>query len=113
MNTRATSRKVRLILNGKVAGNNAVQNALARQRAVGYSIEVRVTRATGDARRLAAESGEVDVLIAAGGDGATERGGSGPNGISEVARPPLGVVPQGTANDFATGCEIPRDPEAR
>ena len=32
--------------------------------------------------------------------------------LSQVARPPLGVVPQGTANDFATGCGIPRDPEA-
>ena len=31
--------------------------------------------------------------------------------LSVVARPILGVVPLGTANDFATGCGIPRDPE--
>jgi YegS/Rv2252/BmrU family lipid kinase len=31
--------------------------------------------------------------------------------LSEAARPVLGVVPLGTANDFATGCGIPRDPE--
>ena len=28
-----------------------------------------------------------------------------------AARPALGVVPLGTANDFATGCGIPHDPE--
>jgi len=31
--------------------------------------------------------------------------------LSEVTRPTLGIVPLGTANDFATGCGIPRDPE--
>lgn len=112
MNARAWSRKVKLILNGKVAGNNTLQTALARQRAVGHSIEVRVTRATGDARRFAAESGEVDLLIAVGGDGTLNEVVHGLMDLSTVGRPPLGVVPQGTANDFATGCGIPRDPEA-
>jgi len=30
--------------------------------------------------------------------------------LSEATRPILGIVPLGTANDFATGCGIPRDP---
>ncbi len=69
MDTRARSRKVQLILNGKVAGNDALRSAVVRQRVVGHGIEVRVTSEKGDARRFVSEAGEVDLLIAAGGDG--------------------------------------------
>jgi lipid kinase YegS len=100
-----------LILNGKAAGNDALRTAVARQRAVGHNIEVRVTLEKGDARRFMAEAGEVDLLIAAGGDGTLNEVVHGLMDLSTVARPVLGVVPVGTANDFATGCGIPRDPE--
>jgi lipid kinase YegS len=100
-----------LILNGKVAGNDALRTAVARQRAARHSIEVRVTWEKGDARRLVAEAGEVDLLIAAGGDGTLNEVVHGLMDLSRVARPVLGVVPQGTANDFAIGCGISRDPE--
>jgi lipid kinase YegS len=105
------SRKVQLILNGKVAGNETLQTAIARQRAVEHTINVRVTSEKGDARRFVAETGEVDLLIAAGGDGTLNEVVHGLMDLSEAARPVLGVVPLGTANDFATGCGIPRDPE--
>jgi lipid kinase YegS len=111
MDTGARSRKVQLILNGKAAGNDALQTAVARQRAAGHSIEVRVTSEKGDARRFAAEAGEVDLLIAAGGDGTLNEVVHGLMDLSRVARPVLGVVPLGTANDFAIGCGIPRDPD--
>ena len=107
----AMSRKVQLILNGKAAGNDALKTAVARQRAIGHTIEIRVTSEKGDARRLVAETGEVDLLIAAGGDGTLNEVIHGLMELPEVARPVLGVVPLGTANDFATGCGIPRDPE--
>jgi diacylglycerol kinase family enzyme len=58
-----------LILNGKAAGHDALRAAIARQRIVGHSIEVRVTWEKGDARRFVAEAGRVDLLISAGGDG--------------------------------------------
>src|SRR6266516_2774035 len=105
------SKKVQLILNGKAAGNDALKTAVARQRAIGHSIEVRVTSEKGDARRFVAETGEVDLLIAAGGDGTLNEVVHGLMDLSEVARSVLGVVPLGTANDFATGCGVPRDPE--
>jgi len=105
------SRKVQLILNGKVAGNETLQTAIARQRAVEHTIDVRVTSEKGDARRFVAEAGEMDLLIAAGGDGTLNEVVHGLMDLSEAARPVLGVVPLGTANDFATGCGIPRDPE--
>jgi diacylglycerol kinase family enzyme len=69
LDTGTGSRKVQLILNGKAADNDALWTAVARQRAAGHSIEVRETFEKGDARRFAAEAGEVDLLIAAGGDG--------------------------------------------
>ena len=107
----ARSRKVQLILNGKAAGHDALRTAVARQREAGHGIEVRVTSEKGDARRFVAEAGEVDLLIAAGGDGTLNEVVHGLMDLSTVARPVLGVVPLGTANDFATGCGIPRDPE--
>jgi lipid kinase YegS len=114
MATRATktlSRKVQLILNGKVAGNDALWNAIVQQRAIPHRIKVRVTQEKGDARRFAAEAGAVDLLIAAGGDGTLNEVVHGLMDLSRATRPALGVIPLGTANDFATGCGIPRDPE--
>ena len=111
MNAKAIGKRIQLILNGKAAGNDALQTAVARQRAIGHTIEVRVTSEKGDARRFVAETGEVDLLIAAGGDGTLNEVVHGLMDLSQVARPVLGVVPLGTANDFATACGIPNDPE--
>jgi len=111
MDPKTRSRKVHLILNGKAASNDALRSAVTRQRRAGHSIEVRVTWEKGDARRLVAEAGEVDLLIAAGGDGTLNEVVHGLMDLSTGARPVLGVVPLGTANDFATGCGIPPDPE--
>ena len=105
------SRQVQLILNGKAAGNDALRAAITQQAALGHTIEVRVTSEKGDARRFVAETGEVDLLIAAGGDGTLNEVVHGLMDLSEVARPVLGVVPLGTANDFAIRCGIPRDAE--
>src|SRR5437870_9691578 len=111
MKTKASRNRVQLILNGKVAGNDALRAAVARQRAAGHHIEVRVTCEKGDARRFVSEAGKVDLVIAAGGDGTLNEVLNGLMNLSEVTRPTLGIVPLGTANDFATGCGIPRDPE--
>jgi lipid kinase YegS len=108
---KAMKKKVQLILNGKVAGNDALKTAVAQQRAIGHTIEVRVTAEKGEARRFVAETGEVDLLIAAGGDGTLNEVVHGLMDLSTSARPVLGVVPLGTANDFAAGCGIPHDPE--
>jgi len=111
MKKKATGRKVQLILNGKAAGNDALRSAIVRQRERGHRIEVRVTSEKGDARRFVSEAGKVDVLIAAGGDGTLNEVIHGLMDLSTAARPVLGVVPLGTANDFATGCGIPPEPE--
>jgi len=108
--TKSRSKRVCLILNGKVAANDVLKAALARQRAAGHHIEVRVTLEKGDARRFVSEAGEVDLVVAAGGDGTLNGVLHGLMNLSAVTRPILGIVPLGTANDFATGCGIPGDP---
>jgi lipid kinase YegS len=110
MKTKATNKRIRLILNGKVAANDALKAAVARQRKAGHRIGVRVTWEKGDARRFVSEAGMVDLVIAAGGDGTLNEVVHGLMDLSEGSRPILGIVPLGTANDFATGCGIPRDP---
>ena len=110
MKSRARSKRVRLILNGKVTANEGLRAAVARQRAAGHQIEVRVTWENGDARRFVSEARKGDLIIAAGGDGTLNEVVHGLMDLSEFERPNLGVVPLGTANDFAAGCGIPRDP---
>ena len=110
MKSKPRNKRVHLILNGKVAGNDAIRAAVARQRGAGHRIEVRVTWEMGDARRFASEAGERDLVVAAGGDGTLNEVLHGLMDHSEAARPILGIVPLGTANDFATGCGIPHDP---
>jgi lipid kinase YegS len=110
MKTKSRNKRVRLILNGKTAANDALKGAVGRQRKAGHRIDVRVTWEKGDAKRFVAEAGMVDLVIAAGGDGTLNEVVHGLMGLPEGSRPILGIVPLGTANDFAFGCDIPRDP---
>jgi lipid kinase YegS len=108
--TKVGSKRVRLILNGKVAGNDVLRATIARQRDAGHRIEVRVTWEKGHARQFVSGTDKVDLLIAAGGDGTLNEVLHGLMDLSKDMRPILGIVPLGTANDFATGCGIPHDP---
>ena len=111
MKRKLGSKRVHLILNGKVAGNDDFRAAVVWQRALRHRIDVRVTWERGDARRFVSEAGQADLLIAAGGDGTLNEVVHGLMDLSEAERPRLGIVPLGTANDFANGCGIPRDPK--
>lgn len=97
-----------MIINGKSAGDEALRTAVADIREAGQRLEVRVTWEHGDAARYLNEAVALgaQTVIAAGGDGT----------INEVAtaladlngqQPALGIVPLGTANDFATSAGIP------
>lgn len=108
-----TKPRWRLILNGKSAGDDPLREAVLRMREHGIRIDVRLTWEAGDAERYVAEAIRegVDTVIAAGGDGT----------LSEVATtlahrdedshalPSLGLVPMGTANDFASAALFPVD----
>lgn len=100
-----------LILNGKSADNLPLRDAIAKLRDEGVEIHVRVTWEKGDAQRYVDEARQlgVETVIAGGCDGT----------INEVSTaliqsqgdniPALGILPLGTANDFATSVGIPDD----
>ena len=55
---------------------------------------------------MAARDG-VPRVVAGGGDGSVDEVANGFMGLPAADRPALGVLPLGTANDFATVCRIP------
>lgn len=102
-----------LVLNGNSAGRDDVRAAVLAWRARGVRLDVRVTWERGDAARQAREAVALgaDTVIAGGGDGTLhEICGA----LAEVAGPlpAIGVLPLGTANDFATAFSVPDEPEA-
>jgi lipid kinase YegS len=104
----------RLILNGKSAADEAVREAVALVRANGIDLGVRVTWEGGDAARYVDEAiaDRVDTVIAGGGDGTLSEVASAlaATGRDADALPSLGVLPLGTANDFATAAQVPTVP---
>ncbi|WP_417595385.1 lipid kinase YegS [Oceanospirillum sp.] len=104
---------LRIILHGKEAQNVALRDAVRLLRDHRYKIDVRVTWEEGDARRLACEARQlgVDIVVAAGGDGTLNEVVNGLMAAdSRLEMPSLGVIPLGTANDFAVSCRIPLAP---
>lgn len=104
----------RLILNGKSAGDEDLREAVRTMRDDGIALDVRVTWEDGDAERYVAEAiaDGVDTVIAAGGDGTLSEVATTLAHRDEAADalPSLGLVPLGTANDFATAAGIPDEP---
>lgn len=102
-----------LILNGKGAGNEELREAIFALREEGYPIEVRVTWEKGDGERYLREAVELqaDTVVAGGGDGTINEIATALAGIEASSRPVLGIIPLGTANDFATSAGIPAEME--
>lgn len=103
-----------LIINGKKAGIPAIREAVGHLRDKGHDLQVRVTWEYGDGLRYVKEAGEkgVDSVIAGGGDGTVNEISHGLALLDQEQRPAMGVLPLGTANDFATCCTIPTEPLA-
>lgn len=101
------------ILNGKSAGNEALREAVATLRNEGFALEVRVTWEQGDGERYVREAADLGAatVIAAGGDGTINEVATALAGLPPERRPVLGLVPLGTANDFATSAGIPPEME--
>ena len=106
-------RSMRVILNGKVADTPQVRSTIERGRKEGHDVQVRLTWEKGDAAEFAAEAMQlgIDAVVAGGGDGTVHEV---VNGLFNVTHKPsiaLGILPLGSANDFARGCGItPRNP---
>lgn len=99
--------KLWIILHGKAAARPDVRSAIADLRERHHEVQVRVTWEAGDTQRLTREgimeagTGRIDRIVAGGGDGTVNEVFSTalqtglPDGCS------LGIMPLGTANDFA------------
>ncbi|GEA52227.1 putative lipid kinase YegS-like protein [Vibrio inusitatus NBRC 102082] len=102
---------IRLILNGKKAGLESVREAVYAIREKGYDLQVRSTWEEGDVDRLVREAAKQGVtrIVAGGGDGTVNEVVSAllKHNLNHIE---LSVLPLGTANDFATACEIPIEP---
>jgi len=104
---------IRIILHGKAASDSRLRTAVSALRKDGQIVEVRVTWEPGDAARLTGEAvaeasrGKINCIVAGGGDGtinevfATAHVAGLPDGCS------LGIIPLGTANDFAHSARVP------
>lgn len=100
-----------VILNGKGANNPELRSAVDVMREEGYRLHMRVTWEQGDAARYVNEAIElgVETVIAGGGDGTINEVATALAGHRPENRPTLGILPLGTANDFATSIGIPAE----
>ncbi len=101
-------KRLGLIINGARANHATLRDVVSSLRDRGHVVEPRVTFEEGDAAlatRAAADRG-VDAVVAVGGDGTVNEVANGLLGRET----PLGIVPLGTANDFARQAGIPMDP---
>lgn len=100
---------LRVVLNGKSAALPEVRDAITACRKLGHDVEVRVTWEGGQAAEFAEEAARDgrDIVIAAGGDGTVSDVAAGVLAAGENVPIAIGIMPLGTANDFATACGIP------
>jgi len=98
-----------IILNGKKAGDVEVRSAIAALRKEVKSVEVCVTYEYGDVKRFLKEAVEsnADRVVIGGGDGSVNEMVDAMADLLREERPELAILPLGTANDFATACNIP------
>src|SRR5947199_3350330 len=102
-------RALHLIVHARAAADSGLQTAVAELRSRGHSITEAVSHAPAETRQLAeaaARSG-IEAVIAAGGDGTLNAVLHGLAAAGLPERTALGVVPLGTANDYATSAGIP------
>jgi len=104
---------LRIILHGKAAADPRVRTAVHAVRNAGHVVEVRVTWEPGDAARLTAEAlaesdgGKIGCIVAGGGDGTINEVFAAAYAAGLPSACSLGVLPLGTANDFAHSTGVP------
>jgi diacylglycerol kinase (ATP) len=96
-----------MIIHGARAEREDVRHLIDWVRGKGHLVEPHVTLEAGDGTAMAAAAARAgaDAVIAMGGDGTVNEVVNGLDGFDT----PLGIIPLGTANDFATQAGIPAD----
>jgi lipid kinase YegS len=104
---------IRVVLHGKAGNDARLRAAVNALRQDGYAVEVRVTWEGGDAARLSTEAvaeareGKIDCIAAGGGDGTINEVFAAAYAAGLPRQCCLGIVPLGTANDFARSADVP------
>jgi len=104
---------IRIILHGKAGNDVRLRAAVDALRKDGHVVEVRVTWEAGDAARLTgeavAEAGlrKIDCIVGGGGDGTINEVFAAAHAVGLPAECSLGILPLGTANDFAHSADVP------
>src|SRR6478672_5755586 len=103
------AKHIALVVHGARADRADVRHLISWVRDKGHLVEPLATFEAGQATSLAANAARrgVDVVAAAGGDGTVNEVVNGLDGYDV----PLGIIPVGTANDFARQVGIPPDPD--
>jgi len=105
--------RIRIILHAKAVNDPRVRAAVSAAREDGHTVQVRVTWEAGDAVCLTSEAvteaqnGRIDRIVAGGGDGTVNEVFATAYLTGLPAGCSLGVLPVGTANDFARSTGIP------
>ena len=108
--------RARVILNpssGRERGPEYIETLTKGLRRRYESVDMSVTTGDGDAERAAATAvaDGCDALFVAGGDGTLNEAMNGLAAGGLLQQIPVGIVPLGTGNDFATALGIPLDVE--
>ena len=103
-------RHIALIIHGARAEYPGLRHLVEWMRAKGHTVRVRITWEPDDGAMFAREAIDAgaDTIVACGGDGTVNEVVNGMEGT----RVALGIIPAGTANDFARQVGIPDDPSA-
>jgi diacylglycerol kinase (ATP) len=103
-------RHIAIVVHGARAEFPGLRHLVEWMRAKGHRVRARVTWESGDGAMFAREAIEAgaDTVVACGGDGMVNEVVNGLEG-TDVG---LGIIPAGTANDFARQVGIPDDPSA-
>lgn len=97
------------VIHGARSEHRATRDLIDRVRAAGHRVEPRITHSPNDGVNFAREGARAGAhtIVALGGDGTVNEVLNGLDGVDCA----LGIVPLGTANDFARQAGIPMEPD--
>ena len=105
-------KKLLFIMNpfaGQKKANKVLPEILMLFTEAGYEINISMTTGPGSATRLAAErGGRADLVVCCGGDGTLNETITGL--LMAQLKVPVGYIPSGTTNDFATSLKLSHNP---